>query len=161
VGTSTVGASPLEGFFLGDFQSNPHLVGLRAGAFETLESDYRRHGLRIHEVRTPYLDWEYGAKEGAIRDRILALRGLGVDWNQRLRQALDHGALLEAGTFTLKGDERLTIGTYLELESARYYIEGVTHLFRQGTGPGDGMFLTTAQVTRGRGHLVRAQLGAG
>jgi hypothetical protein len=60
--------------------------------------------------------------------------------------------LLEFGAIQLQGDERIGVGHYLVMDSgprldlgqdARYYVEGVAHVFRQGSTPNDGLFLTT------------------
>ena len=159
----TLGSS-LEGM-LGNppFQSNPYLVAYddandEAKAFgpgtpaNLKESALQRHGIRIQDVTTQFLSVQRGTGQDRLKTQIANTQQQGVSENLRLVAALDHGAVLEFGSFNLKGDERLRIGCYLEFaeNGARYYVAGVTHDFRQ-----DGNFTTHVAVERGRGHLIR------
>lgn len=170
----TLGTS-LEGVYAQPmFQSNPHLVGMdtrqineaalatgegEADTGNLQESAYQRHGVRLREVYTPYLNVDRRLDDASMEVAIKSIREQGVEANQRLVKAMDHGALLEFGAITLKGDERLRIGRYAQFteNGALYYITGVTHRFTQGSNPADGQFVTALTVERGRGHIVRTR----
>jgi hypothetical protein len=164
----------LEGFFSPPFlQSNPYLEGWQRAVSQPGEppfADFRRFGFRLAEYSTPYLDWERNTKYDTLPAQIADERVQGREWNMRAVRAFHFDHLLENGSFTLKGDERIQAGDYLRLEDRgralggvagtttggpRYYVEGVTQQFVQGTTPSDGHFVTLVEVSQGRGHLVR------
>lgn len=137
---------------------NPYLVGENA----TEESTYRLYGFRQYEVRSPYCNWDLNIKEKDITDVKKDRVNLAAAMNVRMKRAYDHGGALEAGPLVIKGNEQIQIGHYVSLThtrtktvNARYYVEGVQHIFRYGTQPGEGQFVTTLTLTRGRGHLQR------
>jgi hypothetical protein len=152
---------PYEGMFdKPNFESNPWLVGLTDN---TVPSAWRRYGIRVMEVRTPYLSLDPDLARDGCKLAIRDLRTLGTEGNSRLKRAYDHGELLEFGPVTVMGDERIRIGGYaqlfhdraeLDLSKSLYYIEGVSQIYRQANGP-DGSFNTHLILTRGRGHLNR------
>ena len=162
----TVG--PHEGIVSDPLKGNPYLVGYQAtDRAKEKRADYNVMGFRLHEVRTPYLDFDHRTGEEQIGVRLKAVREQGLQENLKLARAYDHGGVLEFGAFVLKGDERIGVGHYVEIADAallrlgtgaRYYVEGVSHLFQQGSVEGDGVFLTTAEVSRGRGHMMRKGL---
>jgi hypothetical protein len=155
----------LDGFYVDPYNGNPFLLGAGIAGPATIDGDYRRFGFRLYEARTPYFDWSYHAKRDVIEQMIADARVQGLEGTDRLVQAYDHNELLESGSVTIKGNETIHIGDYVKLpdrtpaggNEARFYAEGVSHYFRQGTRPGDGRFITTLGLTRGRGHLVRTQ----
>jgi len=167
---------PFEGFFS---QDNPYLEdkpfdpttipNLGDGA-RPLLADYHRYGFRPAEFSSPYLDWARNTKADTIPSRIADARVQGQEWNRRVMRAFRYNHLVENGALTLRGDERLQAGDYLRLvdrgrdlvggvglktEGPRYYIESVVHQFAQGTQPHDGHFITSCEVSFGRGHLTR------
>lgn len=162
----TVG--PLEGLFQ-SFRINPYLVGIEdRDDFEETgimkRSNYKIAGFRLFDVRTPYLDFDRRVSEKKIKEKLVEIREQGARGNEWIRRAMDHGAVLEFGVIHVRGNEGIGIGHYLQMDSgprldlgqgARYYVEGVSHVFRQGSSPSDGIFMTTCEVSRGRGHLVR------
>ena len=156
--TRTFG-TPYQGAWLGEpFQTNPYLVGLKETILPESSSDFKRMGIRPFEVSSPYFDLDANVPEGEQGDRILTARLLAYDWNRRLVEAFDHGGMLEGGTLSIRGTETIRVGSYLSLipTGIYSYISGVTHRFRWGTQQ-DGHFVTTLNLTRGRGHLARTE----
>lgn len=146
----------LEGVLGGErLKGNPYLV-------DTDDQGYRLHGLRVMEVATPFFDVDQDLRATTIAERITEIVRQGKAANIALARAHDHGAWLEAGHLTIRGDERIRPGHYVKQpeRGARLYVEGVAHHFRQGTQPGDGTFRTVLEVGRGRGHIARAVGGA-
>jgi len=165
----------LEGFFHPPvLQANPYLEGWQRTINQPGEppsADFRRFGFRLAEYSTPYLDWERNTKHDTLPQKIADARVQGREWNIRAVRAFSHDHLLENGAFTLKGDERIQAGDFIKLADRgralggtgglstggpRYYVESVTQQFVQGTTPNDGHFVTSVEVSQGRGHLVRA-----
>lgn len=154
----------LEGVFEDPFKGNPYLVGFQASDESgTKRSDFNLFGFRLDERRTPYLDFDHGMSEQQIASHLTDVRQQGLKANKELARAFDHNAVLEFGTIQIPGDERIHIGNYLRLNEgkrlklgngARYYVEGVSHMLRVGSR-NDGLFRTSLEVSRGRGHLIR------
>jgi hypothetical protein len=144
---------------------NPYLVGYQAtDQSGTKRADYNIMGFRLHEVRTPYLDFDHRISRDQLPARLKEVSAQGLEENLKLVRAFDHNGVLEFGVFHVRGDERMKFGHYLQLadatllrlgQGARYYIEGVTQTFQQGSAQEDGIFVTTAEVSRGRGHMIR------
>jgi hypothetical protein len=139
------------------FRGNPFLIGLKQETDQDRYSSYELHGLRIKEFSTPYFDFQ---AEQLAKKKWLSesekMRITGERWNRKLVRAFDHNGELESGAFSLKGNEELKIGCFLEHENGiRYYVENVAHRFQYGQSPQTGSFTTHVGVTRGRGHLAR------
>lgn len=144
---------------------NPYLVGHQASDKSGVKrADYNIMGFRLSEVRTPYLDFDHRISKEQIEVRLRDVRLQGHAENLKKVRAYDHEAVLEFGVFHVRGDERIKFGHYLQLgdstllrlgNGTQYYVEGVTHTFQQGSAMEDGTFVTTAEVSRGRGHLMR------
>jgi hypothetical protein len=132
-------------------------------------ADFHRFGFRVMEFLVPYMDWERPVKRKVLQEQIKVARENGLELNYRLVEAFSHNHLLEFGTLIVKGDERIQAGMYVALTDhgrqlggnnptgpPRYYVEAVSHEFQWGTQANDGHFITHLEVSRGRGHLVRA-----
>ncbi len=157
---------PLEGHGdeAGQFRTNPYLVGAAGtgGNASQKESDYRRFGFRIMEVRTKYFSPAYGPNEQRVIKDLGFLRQQGVVGNLRLVRAYDHQDLLEQGSVVVRGRD-IRAGDYVRLPDLRspdrlpslYYVDGISHSYEYGTRPQSGKWITSLQVTRGRGHLER------
>jgi len=164
-----------EGEGIGTFDRNPYLIGSAANS----ANSFQRFGVRLHEVQTPYLNFERAWSEKHIEKRIADVRQQGAEDCKRLVDALGHEERLERGTFVIPGDEQVEIGHYALVSSVaapvavvggvpvdlpmsqakgpRYYIEGVQQHFRFGPGVEDGRWQTRLDVTRGRGFITREQ----
>lgn len=159
---------PLEGLMERPFVGNPYLVGYQVSDRSGVKrSDFNIMGFHLSETRTPYLDFDHQTSEGQIEKRLLDVRKQGLAENLKLVKAFDHTSVLEFGAMQLKGNENIRIGHYLQYNEgpylkmghgARYYVEGVSHVFQQGSEAGDGLFLTNVEVSRGRGHMIRKGL---
>jgi hypothetical protein len=172
----------LEGYFDPKLASNPYLqqgntvpfgittpvVPVPAPTDIPLAS-YQRFGFRLGEFSTPYMNWERKTKGDTIPTMIADSRVQCLAWNKRIVEAMIFNHLLEFGSLTVKGDERIQMGDYVSLEDRgralgaipgnitggpRYYVEEVIQHFKVADKQ-DGFFVTTLQVSRGRGHLVR------
>lgn len=156
----------LEGVFSDPFRGNPYLVGNNLGDNALAKrSHFEAFGFRLDERRTPYLDFDKGMSEPQIEAHLKSVREQGRKANLEMVRAYDHAAVLEFGSIQLPGDERIHVGNYLRMrdgsylklgDGALYYVEGVNQTFVQGSRT-DGMFVTTCEVSRGRGHLMRKQ----
>lgn len=159
----TTFGSALEGVHILPFQGNPYLVGFddknnEAKAFGVVpderfrESAYQRFGFRISRVQTPYLDVDDGVGATGIEKQLADIRRQGLEGNLRLARALGHNDSLRHGSYTLKGDERLRLGCYLQFDDGSLaYAASVSQRFRQGTTEHDGRFTTSIGFTRGMG----------
>jgi hypothetical protein len=165
---------PLEGVYAQPtFQSNPYLIGfdlrndpegIGTGKDADLEkSAFQRHGIRQRKFSTQYIDIDNKSPQKKIREMVADARDMGKEQNLLLKRAFDHGALLEFGSLSVRGDERLRLGNYLRFTEtgARYYVTGLSQAFKQGSAPNDGRFISSMAVERGRGYLVRTKQAAG
>ena len=144
------------------FQSNPYLVGAAGRiTFPESSSDFHRVGLRPMEEGSIYIDTKPNQTKEFAEEAKQRTMLLGVQWNQKLVDAFNHGGLLESGTMSVQGTEAAKIGCYIKVmpEGANYYVEGISHRFQWGTQPQDGHFITSMAVSRGRGHLLRTGQG--
>lgn len=95
---------------------------------------------------------ELKKQEGVVIDMVNEKRRILIENNK-------DNVVLEAGTMTLKGFEKIAAGSYLVLDrggfEARYYAYEVTHTFTIGAS-----FITNVQFDRGTGYLERLQRGA-
>lgn len=155
----------IEGLIVDAPKGNPYLVGFQPSDRAIAKrGDYNIVGFRLQEVRTPFLDFDHRTSLKTLPSRMSEVQLQGHAENLKMVRALDHNGVLEFGVFHLRGDERIKFGHYLQLADAtllrlgvgaRYYIEGVTQTFQQGSSQEDGVFVTTAEVSRGRGHMIR------
>lgn len=146
-----------EGEATGMFDKNPYLIGSAVNS----ANSFQRFGVRLHEVWTPYLNFERAWSQEAIQHRIADVRRQGVTDCRLLVDALGHEERLERGTLVIPGDEQLDIGHYARLAAhplasgPLYYCEGVQQHFRFGPGVEEGRWQTRLDVTRGRGFINR------
>ena len=119
-------------------------------------SNYKTFGLRLAEFNTLYFDYDATKKKEEIQQSWKDKRVLGEAATKRLVQALGHGGVLENGSITLKGNEDIRLGCYVEVQAKPpfiAYVERVQHDFTQGSGT-EGRFITTVGVTRGTRQIV-------
>lgn len=151
----TIG-SKLESF---STSTNPAIIKI---GDNSAPSSYLQYGFRLLEIHTPYFDISEGLTDEQHASQITKISQIAASWNQRLVDAYGHAELLETGSITIKGDSSIHIGHYITLTgrtAARFYVEGVTHIFRvpveAGQVSGSGSFTTALDLTRGRGFLVK------
>ena len=102
--------------------------------------------------------------DGQTKEKMEAAGGLHAewpDWAKDRRKALVEmncdNVVLENGTLTVKGNERIRAGKYLRLTRgdmvAEYYAQSVTHRFAPYQ-----QYTTTVQFIRGTGFIERTRL---
>jgi len=131
--------------------SNPRIISDN----DTTPSNIFRFGLRQLEMNSPYLSLKAGVSQD---DYDAAMRtGPGAELNDKLFRAYSFNEQLLAGQISIKGDTHIHIGDYIYLRLVRrplqrFYVESVSHAFRQPTGieGGEGSFRTTLVLTRGQ-----------
>lgn len=138
-----------DGFLFGE---NPFLQ-------QSGSSDFRLYGLRLMEVPTQYFDYDGIEQREKIEADWVRMRRVGAKATRRLAAAFGHGESLESGSMTLRGNENIQVGCYLDFGSVPRvaYVEQVQHEFVQGSGQ-DGRFTTSVGVTRAR-RLILAPGG--
>jgi hypothetical protein len=138
------------------FRENPILTTEADSSNFRFSSDYRIYGLRLAEFPSQYFDYDTMLKKDEVKSAWERLRQVGATANKRLVEALGHGGILENGTLSLKGNEEIRLGCYLNIPPWPFagYVERLTHEFVQGSTQ-DGRFMTTVGITRGRRQVVR------
>lgn len=142
---------------------NPEIIGLNDVLPTTTPSSINRFGYRRGRHDTPYFDTSNltGKTITQTTADVGTLREICAAWNSRIVRAMNHNELLESGTLTLKGSVHIHIGHYIRFTDsptrapARYYVEGIEHVYRFPVGDqGSGYFTTTLELTRGRGYFA-------
>jgi hypothetical protein len=139
------------------FQDNPVLTRERNVTNFRVGGDYKIFGLRMAEYPSQYFDYDGNVVKDEVGKNWKNIREIGKNATRRLVDAYGHGAALENGSITLKGNEDIRLGCYLDVaarEPFHVYVERVQHDFTQGSGT-EGRFVTTVGVTRGNRQLVK------
>jgi hypothetical protein len=137
------------------FGDNPVLTTDEDVKFFKTGADYELFGLRMGEFPSQYFDYDGMMPKEKVEIAWKDLRRVGAAATARLVKALGHGGVLENGSITLKGNEMIRLGSYVEVKTRppfHAYVERIQHEFTQGATQ-DGRFVTTLGVTRGERHL--------
>jgi hypothetical protein len=91
-----------------------------------------RYGFRPLEIQMPLAKLEDGhPPEEKLKEQIEDWRKMGKQISEWADKAYSHAPRLEGGMIVMRGDERLDIGTYMEIRQTKqeFYVEAIRHDF--------------------------------
>jgi hypothetical protein len=106
-----------------------------------------KYGFKEYYIQSPLMPWRAHPTEKDRTDLADDWRKLGAKMAGWMDKAFSNNANLEGGTLTMKGDERIEIGTYMKIKETgqEFYIDAVRHDFMLNPP----RFTSTLQVSRG------------
>ncbi|HEX5678791.1 MAG TPA: hypothetical protein VFX91_12570 [Alcanivorax sp.] len=127
--------------------------------------DYRNCAPWLYGIRIMQQQTQQGLRvDGKAENDVVSGRGAMIDWLDRRREVIVQNnrdnVVFEEGSMTLKGNEQMRAGSYLQMQrgtmTTEYYVPSIEHSFMPFRS-----FTTTVQVERGTGFIARAQRGRG